>query len=555
MAKSTLPRDVLTALLGVADPDATSTAPPSRDYSLTRRVLAGLLGVQLPEHRPRRPTGHPRPPATTGRPRFRRFLLLLAGADPGILARIPTEQIKFESLGWAILITSGMATVSMWFALTTALGMNSFVAALPALAWGLVILGIDRWLIISLPLGNARRKLVAAVPRLMLALILGTVISTPLVLRIFQPEINAQLVLIKEQRYSAELTGLQHSALRQQINQWQAEVNDLQAIIAADGKVSLNPTADPVVQSLTKQRATAIAQEQFHYREWNCQLYGGPGCLPAGNGPAAQDAHHSYQQAALLVTQINADISAREQTLTSTSAASANARLQQAKGMLPSAQHHLATTQKQLNTLQESLTATINDSNGLLDRLSALSQLSSNNPTVGTARLLLLLLFLVIELLPVTVKLLQAPGSYEVLLARQEEMRMKVLLIRRQAMTGQDDEPPIIRSLLDSRRPQADVDAGPPPDPDSLVPDDLRREIEAIYPFMNETGEGSPPQYREELENCFLAISKGANDLLRRGYDTEQIIEALQFLTDTITRQLADARQAVLEQSTERGQG
>ena len=58
------------------------------------------------------------------RERPRPILVTLSGARPEILERCPTERIKFQSLGWAILITCGMATVSMWFALTSAMGFN-----------------------------------------------------------------------------------------------------------------------------------------------------------------------------------------------------------------------------------------------------------------------------------------------------------------------------------------------------------------------------------------------------------------------------------------------
>ena len=70
-------------------------------------------------------------------------------------AQCPTERIKFQSLGWAILITSGMATVSMWFALTSAMGFNPVLSFPVAIMWGLIIMGIDRWLVTSMP---TRRK-------------------------------------------------------------------------------------------------------------------------------------------------------------------------------------------------------------------------------------------------------------------------------------------------------------------------------------------------------------------------------------------------------------
>src|SRR5580698_1780452 len=100
-------------------------------------------------------------------------LTSLAGARPEILDDCPTERIKFQSLGWALLITSGMAVVSMWFALDSVLGLNVVVAFLGAALWGLVILGIDRWLITSMPLGSSRRFWIA-LPRVVLAILLGT---------------------------------------------------------------------------------------------------------------------------------------------------------------------------------------------------------------------------------------------------------------------------------------------------------------------------------------------------------------------------------------------
>ena len=41
---------------------------------------------------------------------------------------VPSERARFESLGWAILITSCMAMISMWFALSSALGINGVLA-------------------------------------------------------------------------------------------------------------------------------------------------------------------------------------------------------------------------------------------------------------------------------------------------------------------------------------------------------------------------------------------------------------------------------------------
>ena len=94
--------------------------------------------------------------------RFRNFVIALSGAHAETLQLVPSERARFESLGWSILITSGLAAVSMWFALATTLNVNGIVAVPVALLWGLVIMGIDRWLVTSMPIDSSRKFALAA---------------------------------------------------------------------------------------------------------------------------------------------------------------------------------------------------------------------------------------------------------------------------------------------------------------------------------------------------------------------------------------------------------
>ena len=161
---------------------------------------------------------------------MRRLVLALSGADEEILAYVPSERTRFESLGWAILITSGMAMISMWFALSSALGINGILAIPVAVFWGLVIMGIDRWLITSMPIDGSRKFAMAA-PRVLLAVLLGTLISTPLVLRIFQSEINAQMAVMQQKNYSSFLSSQQSSQVNQQVTTYYNEVQQLDTVI------------------------------------------------------------------------------------------------------------------------------------------------------------------------------------------------------------------------------------------------------------------------------------------------------------------------------------
>lgn len=365
---------------------------------------------------------------------FRKFVLALSGAHGDVLEFVPSERVRFESLGWAILITSCLATISMWFALATALGVNGIVAIPFALIWGLVIMGVDRWLITSMPIDGGR-KWAMAVPRVLLALLLGTLISTPLVLRIFQSEINAQMAQMQQGNYNTFLQQQQSSQVDQQVTTYGNELSQLNIVIASHGQETGNTAADPQLVAYNKQLTQLESQlshwtglKTQYYNAYTCQLYGGPNCPKKGAGPAAAASHQSYLQASQQVTsyqgqisQVQQEIQQRDQTLNSTSKSAQQTRYQQALTAQPTVQQEYNAAIQRRNQLQATFFAQEQASHGILMRLEALSQLSAGNPTVTGARILLFLLFLVIECLPVTVKLLQRPGQYEAALQKAKE--------------------------------------------------------------------------------------------------------------------------------------
>jgi hypothetical protein len=353
------------------------------------------------------------------------FLISLSGARPDVLERCPSERVRFQSLGWALLITCAMAGVSMWFALSSAMGINSFAALPIAALWLAVILGIDRWLVTSMPLDGSR-KFAMAIPRLVLALLLGTLISTPMVLRIFQSEINNQISVIREHQAASFLSAQEHSTVEQQVTTWNNTVNSLENVINSHGAVTVVPSSDPIIKSLNADRASEENLQKSYYQQWQCQLYGGPTCdVPKGDGPLAQATHTEYEQAAQQVNRLDSEIQTREQQLSASNAASQQTRYQDAISELPSAKQQLQIATGRQEALLNSFDASNDTENGLLIRLQALNQLTEGNSTVNYARLLLFLMFLVIECLPVTVRLLQRPGNYEKILRHmiRQELR------------------------------------------------------------------------------------------------------------------------------------
>jgi Domain of unknown function (DUF4407) len=356
------------------------------------------------------------------RPTAGTFLILLSGANPEILHRYPSERVKFQSLGWAILITATMATVSMWFALYSAMGINPIGAFPIAIIWGLIIMGIDRWLVVSMPV-DGKRKFAVAAPRLLLGLLLGSIISTPIVLRIFESEINTQIAIIKDQNEVNFLNSQQHSSIQGRINTWQTQVSNLQAVITSNGAKPINPDSDPIIQGLNTQLTNERSIAAKDYQAWQCQLYGGCGA-PKGSGPLAAASNKRYDNDEAEIATLTAEIQQREQQLQASDVNSQAARLQEAKSTLPNAQAQLRAAQNEEDALLGNFQSTNGATNGLLIRLQALDQLSAGDSTVQMARLVLFLLFLVIELLPVTVKLMQPAGNYERIMRRMSTREM-----------------------------------------------------------------------------------------------------------------------------------
>lgn len=118
---------------------------------------------------------------------------------------------------------------------------------------GLVIFNIDRWLVTSLQRGGGILATVGAfLPRFILAVLLGMVISEPLVLRLFRPEIEAELPRMQAEAAAEHTRGLAEDPRYSQIPTLQKRVDELQAIV--DGTAdNAGVLEDPEVKDLSDQ--------------------------------------------------------------------------------------------------------------------------------------------------------------------------------------------------------------------------------------------------------------------------------------------------------------
>ncbi|MDB5013357.1 MAG: hypothetical protein JWQ25_1559 [Daejeonella sp.] len=125
------------------------------------------------------------------------FFWFCSGAHVDTLRKYPTEHNKFFGIGATIFFTALFAALSggyaMYFVFSGSAGAIIF-AILFGIIWGLAIFNMDRYIVSSISkTGSTNLQIMQATPRILLAIMIGLVISRPLELKIFDKEIRQKL--------------------------------------------------------------------------------------------------------------------------------------------------------------------------------------------------------------------------------------------------------------------------------------------------------------------------------------------------------------------------
>ena len=126
-----------------------------------------------------------------------RFFWFCSGAHVGTLKKYPIEHNKYVGIGATIFFTALFASLSGGYAMYFVFNGNPFAvgfAILFGLLWGLAIFNMDRYIVSSINKeGTTGQQIAQASPRILLAIMIGVVISRPLELKIFDKEIRQKL--------------------------------------------------------------------------------------------------------------------------------------------------------------------------------------------------------------------------------------------------------------------------------------------------------------------------------------------------------------------------
>jgi hypothetical protein len=302
-----------------------------------------------------------------------------AGADQYFLLRSPKQdRVKYAGIGGIVLATGLLAMASGGFAFTTAfgpkgmagtdlvssIGFKVFTVAF-AIFWGLMIFNLDRFIVSSTGKGDGTDSITwkefgQAIPRIIIALILGLTISKPLEIKILETEINVEL----RKKQQEKLAEFNESTTKR----FQADIDRIDADLA----------------KIETDRSALVERQKAAEQEYIDQMQGRSGM--AGYGPRAK------QLEALKDEKTKQVVAFDERTRTQVN----NLEKQR---------------QKKLDELDHELNVTnleqAHNLDGLLARMETSHDLS---PLMG---FILTLVFLSIEMGPIFFKMMMTKGAYD----------------------------------------------------------------------------------------------------------------------------------------------
>ena len=302
------------------------------------------------------------------------FLLFCSGVDRTLLERAPSDENKYVGIGGTIFFTGLLATLSAGYALHTVFG-GWLLATLFGLVWGLMIFNLDRYIVSSMKRkGGFFGDFLVALPRLAMAVLLAVVISKPLELKIFEREIDAELLVMEQEAFKEQEDRVNARYLAQ-ITDREAELVDFQQQLA--DKVSARNAAS----------AAALAEADGT---------GGSGIRNMGPIYRAKLAEAEQAQAEL--TAAEADLLPR---------------IEASRQALEDLRTEAATDVANLNR---------GVFGGMAARIDALHRLGGRSDAIWLASLFVTLLFIAIETAPIFTKLISPRSPYDHLLHEHEHV-------------------------------------------------------------------------------------------------------------------------------------
>jgi len=428
---------------GSADDEPFIGATPQRPVPTEPDAAPTATTRVKPERAPRvRRARRPRTPGSR-----LRTLAILGGADGEILDRVPGETSRFVQMFFVLAGTALVSAISMLFALTTGVQAIIWLAVPLAIIWALIIFNLDRFLTSTMTSTRNIWKLIGlAIPRVIMAVIIGFVVAEPLVLQIFHNDISREVAATNIVQAQSDQEALESGPEKLALDAASERVATLEnqaatGIVAGTDASSASESAaqatvDDLGAKMTDQQAV-IDQARALYQ---CELTGEgagtvPGCTGVNGEGASSDAaeaqlaqaQQTYDALAAQLRDANADLEAAGSAAKENTSTSEAQNREQAQTQLPAARDGYDQALAAYNARADAVAGGNAGATGLLSQISGLNRLSEKEPAILWAHWLIAALFFMIELLPVLVKVLTSFGE-PTLYERTAAIRKQVAL-------------------------------------------------------------------------------------------------------------------------------
>ena len=316
--------------------------------------------------------------------KVKRFFWFCSGAYTDLLEKCPSESSKYVGIGGTVLFTGIFAFISGGYALYTVF-QSWWLFVIFGLLWGAMIFNLDRFIVSSIRKENRFwKELRMALPRIILALLLAIVISKPLELKIFEPEIKSELVILEQRLFKEQEDNLKQ--------RYQGDRTRLEGEIATLKQ-------EIVTKTDKRDELMRIAQEE-------ADGTGGSGRRNLGPIYKAKKADADSVAAELEALKLK------------------NLALVDSKMLA-------------LNKLDSVQAAEIANFgrvkyDGLAARMEALDNITRESRAIWLANVFIILLFIAIETAPIFVKLISTKGPYDELV-QAHEYRYKMFRLKKTA--------------------------------------------------------------------------------------------------------------------------
>ena len=414
--------------------ESSDATPMDEDAPALRQAQGPSEQAQGPgERKPRTPrkprVRTPRRPRTPGS--RARTLAILGGAEGEILDRVPNETPRFVQMFFVLAGTALVSAISMLFALTTGVQAAVWLAVPLALVWALIIFNLDRFLTSTMAsTKNVWRLIGLAIPRVIMAAIIGFVVAEPLVLQIFNNDIAREVASTNITQSQSDQEALESGPEKIALDAASARVAALEnqaatGIVAGTDSSSASESAaqatvDDVTAKMTAQQGV-IDQARALYQ---CELTGEgagtvPGCTGVNGEGASSDAaqaqlaeaQQTYDALAAQLRTANEELAAAGTAAKENTSTSETQNREQAQSQLAGARDTYDQALAAYNARADAVAQGNAGAIGLLSQISGLNRLSEKEPTILWAHILIAALFFMIELLPVLVKVLTSYGE------------------------------------------------------------------------------------------------------------------------------------------------